>query len=51
MKPMTAPPRKASGSASRAPPVWAAWAVRALAIVATVMPTNPARAESTAPVT
>ena len=45
---MTAPPRNASGSA-RWGPVRAAWVVRALAIVATVMPIQPAAAESRAP--
>ena len=45
---MTAPPRKARGSA-RCGPVRAACVVRALAMVATVMPIQPAAAESRAP--
>src|SRR3546814_768533 len=38
-KPRTAPPRKASGRALAGPPTRAASVVRALAMVATVMPT------------
>ncbi len=48
MKPITAPPLKASGSAAPAP--WrAALAVRTLAAVAICMPMTPAVAEKTAP--
>ncbi len=49
-KPITAPPRKAIGSAL-AGPSRAASVVRAFAIVATVMPTYPAVADSNAPST
>ncbi len=45
---MTAPPRNATGSAFAGPSL-AASVVRALAIVATVMPAYPAVADSTAP--
>ena len=49
MKPITAPPLKASGSASAAP--WrAALAVRVLAAVAMRIPMKPAIEESTAPI-
>ena len=48
VKPITAPPRNASGSARWAPSM-AAWVVRALALVAMSIPTKPAVAEKTAP--
>ena len=49
LKPMTAPPLNASGSAFAAP--WrAALAVRVLAAVAMRMPTKPATDDSTAPI-
>ena len=50
-KPMTAPPRKAMGSALAVPPVRAASAVRALAAVAIRMPMNPAPPDRAAPKT
>ena len=50
LRPMTRPPEKATASAE-ASPVRAAWVVRTLALVATVIPMNPANAEQNAPVT
>ena len=47
---MTRPPENATASAE-ASPVRAPWVVRTLALVATVIPMNPAKAEQSAPVT
>mmetsp|Transcript_32780 Transcript_32780/g.71469 ORF Transcript_32780/g.71469 Transcript_32780/m.71469 type:complete len:219 (-) Transcript_32780:120-776(-) len=47
--PITAPPEKATRRAALRPCLSAAWAVRALASVATTMPHQPAKAERRAP--
>ncbi|GBE23554.1 hypothetical protein BMS3Bbin01_02939 [bacterium BMS3Bbin01] len=49
VKPITAPPRNARGSAAVMPPVRAASVVRLFAAVATRIPTNPANADRKAP--
>ena len=49
VKPMTAPPRNASGSASAIPPVRAASVVRLFAAVEIRMPTSPADPDRSAP--